>query len=66
MIFVYCVPVYLDIDISRWNKGRQETRRYEQNVPLLQLNLPPICPRLRSDELLEIADCIFRTAFHSD
>jgi hypothetical protein len=53
MIFIDIVPAYREIPYQL-----RKTNTMTERVPFLQLNLLPISARLRSDELLEIADCI--------
>jgi hypothetical protein len=74
MILVDIVPNSSNIHISRREtggtrtngKGRRKGQAQGTDLPLLQLNLLPISPCLRSDELLEITDCVFRAALHPD
>jgi hypothetical protein len=53
MIFIDIVPAYREIPYQL-----RKTKTMTERVPFLQLNLLPISARLRSDEFLEIADCI--------
>jgi hypothetical protein len=55
MIFIDIVPAYREIP---YQLRKTNTMTEIERVPFLQLDLLPISARLRSDEFLEIADCI--------